>query len=57
MTKTLYRCLNCNLYSLTPTCVHCGGKAIHPYPAKFSLEKQLKYRKYVAPTFHPQAEE
>ena len=43
MVWLLRRCQSCNQYTLQDTC-KCGGKAISPHPAKFSLDD--KYRRY-----------
>jgi len=45
--KTLYRCDICYIYSLSSNpCKKCGKEMKHPYPPRFSLEKEKKYRKY-----------
>ncbi|MCH7662412.1 MAG: ribosome biogenesis protein [Chloroflexi bacterium] len=44
--KTLYRCISCKNYSLKNTpCANCGAQVKHPYPARFSLYKERKFRK------------
>jgi len=43
MVWLLRRCQSCNQYTLQDTC-KCGGQAISPHPAKFSLDD--KYRRY-----------
>jgi H/ACA ribonucleoprotein complex subunit 3 len=40
----LRRCTKCHGYTLRETCPRCGGEAISPHPAKFSMDD--KYRKY-----------
>jgi H/ACA ribonucleoprotein complex subunit 3 len=40
----LRRCKRCRGYTLRETCPRCGGEAISPHPAKFSMDD--KYRKY-----------
>ena len=47
MTKSIYRCLKCEKYTLNEqTCPHCGDRVVSPQPARFSLEKEKKYSKY-----------
>lgn len=46
--KTLFRCVQCNNYGLRKeNCNKCGGEMKNPYPARFSLEKEKKFRKFV----------
>ena len=43
--KTLYRCNDCSKYWLKQnSCRECNGELSHPYPARFSLEKEKKFR-------------
>ncbi|MFC1802664.1 RNA-protein complex protein Nop10 [Thermoproteota archaeon] len=44
MVWLLRRCKNCNFYTLKDICTKCGGEAVSPHPAKFSMDD--KYRKY-----------
>ena len=44
MVWLLRRCIKCRGYTLRETCPRCGGEAISPHPAKFSMDD--KYRKY-----------
>ncbi|MFH1179024.1 MAG: RNA-protein complex protein Nop10 [Candidatus Bathyarchaeota archaeon] len=44
MVWLLRRCKNCDVYTFKETCPRCGGVAISPHPAKFSMDD--KYRKY-----------
>ncbi len=44
MVWLLRKCRNCDFYTLQDTCSKCGGEAISPHPAKFSMDD--KYRKY-----------
>ena len=45
MPKIILRCRECGKYTLKDKC-SCGGKAIDPRPAKFSVEdKWGKYRR------------
>ena len=44
MVWLLRRCKKCRAYTLLETCPRCGGEAVSPHPAKFSLDD--KYRKY-----------
>ncbi|TRO53916.1 RNA-protein complex protein Nop10 [Candidatus Bathyarchaeota archaeon] len=44
MVWLLRRCTKCRGYTLKETCPFCGGEAVSPHPAKFSLDD--KYRKY-----------
>ncbi len=46
MTKSIFKCTKCRKYTLSETCPECGGKAVSPQPARFSLEKENKYSKY-----------
>ena len=49
--KTLYRCENCYDYSLHDgLCEKCDGKKAHPYPARFSLVKERKFRQLLQRT-------
>ncbi|MCY3411454.1 MAG: ribosome biogenesis protein [Candidatus Heimdallarchaeota archaeon] len=44
--KTLFRCVSCYHYSLhEQKCIKCGEEMKHPYPARFSLVKEKKFRK------------
>ncbi|MCE7735988.1 MAG: ribosome biogenesis protein [Candidatus Heimdallarchaeota archaeon] len=44
--KTLYKCTSCDTYSLSEeNCKKCGAKVVHPYPARFSIIKERKYRR------------
>ncbi|RMG30936.1 MAG: ribosome biogenesis protein [Methanobacteriota archaeon] len=45
--KTLRKCVECKRYTLSKNCPNCGAKAEYPYPMRFSLEKEVKYRKYI----------
>ncbi|MHA2501756.1 MAG: nucleolar RNA-binding Nop10p family protein [Candidatus Kariarchaeaceae archaeon] len=43
--KSLYRCAECGEYSLHgKNCKICEGPMKHPYPARFSIVKEQKYR-------------
>ena len=44
MVWLLRKCRNCDLYTMKDTCPKCGGEAVSPHPAKFSMDD--KYRKY-----------
>jgi H/ACA ribonucleoprotein complex subunit 3 len=44
MVWLLRRCTRCRGYTLKETCPGCGGEAVSPHPAKFSMDD--KYRKY-----------
>jgi len=44
MVRLLRRCTRCSGYTLKDTCPKCGGDAVTPHPAKFSMDD--KYRKY-----------
>jgi H/ACA ribonucleoprotein complex subunit 3 len=45
MVWLLRKCSNCNIYTLKDSCPKCGGTAVTPHPAKFSMdEKYLKYK-------------
>ncbi|MBD3207494.1 RNA-protein complex protein Nop10 [Candidatus Bathyarchaeota archaeon] len=44
MVWLLKRCKECGEYTLKDECPKCGGKAVTPHPAKFSLDD--KYRRY-----------
>jgi H/ACA ribonucleoprotein complex subunit 3 len=44
MVWLLRRCTRCRGYTLQETCPRCGGDAVSPHPAKFSMDD--KYRKY-----------
>jgi H/ACA ribonucleoprotein complex subunit 3 len=44
MVWLLRRCTKCHRYTLNETCPSCGGEAVSPHPAKFSMDD--KYRKY-----------
>jgi rRNA maturation protein Nop10 len=47
MTKSIFRCIECKIYSLSNgKCPTCGGKTVSPRPARFSIEKSQKYSKY-----------
>ena len=48
----IFKCVNCNLYTLNTTCKHCGLKTISPKPAKFDIGDKFgvyrrKYKKWV----------
>jgi len=43
MSKLILRCAQCGRYTLNNKCV-CGGKALDPRPAKYSVED--KYGAY-----------
>ncbi|MFV2014126.1 MAG: nucleolar RNA-binding Nop10p family protein [Candidatus Heimdallarchaeota archaeon] len=46
--KTLFRCVQCHHYGLQKqNCPKCDAGMLNPYPARFSLEKEKKYRKFV----------
>jgi len=40
----LRKCKKCDVYTFKNNCPKCGGEAISPHPAKFSMDD--KYRKY-----------
>ncbi|MHA2091408.1 MAG: nucleolar RNA-binding Nop10p family protein [Candidatus Kariarchaeaceae archaeon] len=43
--KTLFRCVTCLNYTLEKkSCPSCGSTVKHPYPARFSLIKERRYR-------------
>ncbi|MHA2253053.1 MAG: nucleolar RNA-binding Nop10p family protein [Candidatus Kariarchaeaceae archaeon] len=43
--KTLYRCISCFRYTLNKeSCPKCNSSVSHPYPARFSLVKERKFR-------------
>jgi H/ACA ribonucleoprotein complex subunit 3 len=44
MVWLLRRCTRCRGYTLQDKCPRCGGAAVSPHPAKFSMDD--KYRKY-----------
>jgi len=44
MVWLLRRCKSCSRYTLKETCPRCGGDAVSPHPAKFSIDD--KYRRY-----------
>ncbi|MCB2171701.1 RNA-protein complex protein Nop10 [archaeon] len=44
MVQLLRKCRNCDHYTMKDTCPKCGGEAVSPHPAKFSMDD--KYRKY-----------
>ncbi len=44
MVRLLRKCKNCQTYTLRDKCEKCGGPAVSPHPAKFSMDD--KYRKY-----------
>jgi H/ACA ribonucleoprotein complex subunit 3 len=44
MVWLLRKCNNCNVYTFKDSCPKCGGKAVSPHPAKFSMDD--KYRRY-----------
>lgn len=47
MTKSIFRCIECKIYSLSDgKCPACGSKTVSPRPARFSIEKSQKYSKY-----------
>lgn len=47
MTKSIFKCVECNKYTLdTEKCPSCGGKTISPKPAKFSIEREEKYSRF-----------
>jgi H/ACA ribonucleoprotein complex subunit 3 len=44
MKSLLYRCYNCNIYTLKEICPNCQGETTNPAPPRFSPED--KYGKY-----------
>ena len=44
MLKKIYKCNNCNIYTLKQTCPECDCKVFDPRSAKFSPED--KYGRY-----------
>jgi H/ACA ribonucleoprotein complex subunit 3 len=44
MVLLLRKCKKCETYTLKESCPKCGGEAVSPHPAKFSMDD--KYRKY-----------
>ncbi|MCG3226439.1 MAG: ribosome biogenesis protein [Candidatus Heimdallarchaeota archaeon] len=55
MTKSILKCIECKKYTLESTkCSACGGSAVSPQPARFSLEKEKKYSKYRRKLFKDQ---
>ncbi|MCL7412849.1 MAG: RNA-protein complex protein Nop10 [ANME-2 cluster archaeon] len=46
MGQHINKCAQCNNYTLKDICPLCGGSAINPRPARFSLEDRYgKYRR------------
>jgi len=55
--KTLYRCVENDHYSLqSDKCPKCGAKTEYPYPARFSLVKEKKYRHLIRKSHHDLSE-
>ena len=47
MPKIILKCVNCGKYTLKDKC-ECGGKALDPRPAKFSIEDKYGYYRRLA---------
>jgi len=47
MNKIILRCAECGRYTLNEKC-DCGGKALDPRPAKFSVEDKYGYYRRIS---------
>jgi len=55
--KTFYRCVDNQHYTFhDDQCPVCGSPVEYPYPARFSLVKERKYRYLIRKSHHNLAE-